>query len=524
MEPTHQKITKIQRALISVSDKTGLEQLGRVLQNRGVEILSSGGTAKFLSEKGLKVVEVSDFTGAPEMLDGRLKTLHPKIHGGILAIRDNSAHMAALREQKYVPIDLVVVNLYPFEAAARTPGKSFDDVVEQIDIGGPTLLRAASKNFPYVTALIEPGQYESFLKELETNDGGTTFAFRKECALHVFERTANYDATISAYFRGSGETLPKRFALGLDKKWELRYGENPHQEAGFYLPSAALGNTVLEKVLQGKTLSYNNLMDVHAALDLILELEKNYSVAILKHTNPCGVGTSDKSLLEAYERALSCDPLSAFGGIVVFSHPVDGQTASTCEKTFTEIVIAPKFDADARTVFGKKKNLRMLEADLNDLRSAMGGVDIRRAADGYLIQNRDRSFEDLRECKIATKRKPTEQEYSALRLAWTVAKHVKSNAIVLANETQTVGVGAGQMSRVDSSRIAAMKAKPELLKNVVLASDAFFPFRDGIDEAAKHGVRAVVQPGGSVRDAEVIQAADEHGMAMIFTGVRHFRH
>lgn len=520
--PTPQ--SKIERALISVSDKSGLEALARTLADAKVEILSSGGTAKFLKEKGIPVREISDFTQAPEMLDGRLKTLHPKVHGGILAIRDNASHMMQLKDHKYVPIDLVIVNLYPFEETAAKPGVPFHDVVEQIDIGGPTMLRSAAKNHPFVTVLVEPGQYDTFLEEFRKNGGATGADYRRHCAQRVFERTAAYDSTIAGYFQGKPETAPAHFSLALEQKWEMRYGENPHQMAGFYLPAGAMGKTVMEKVLQGKALSYNNLMDVHGALDLITEFGTEYAVAILKHTNPCGVGTSTNSLLEAYQRAVACDPVSAFGGIVVFSHTLDEKTAEVCGETFTEIVIAPEFSAGALKFFAKKKNLRLLEVNLPEVKRQMGGYDVRRTVDGYLVQQRDRSVENLKEAKVVTKRSPADAELRALSLGWKVAKHVKSNSIVLANEVETVGVGAGQMSRVDSSRIAAMKARPEKLKGSVLASDAFFPFRDGIDEAARHGVVAVVQPGGSIRDEEVIAAADEQGMAMLFTGVRHFKH
>ncbi len=514
----------IHRALISVSDKTGLDKLGRALAELNIEILSSGGTAKYLQDQGIPVIEISDFTGAPEMLDGRLKTLHPKVHGGILAVRDNPKHMDQLKSQDYKPIDLVVVNLYPFEETIQKEGVSFGEVIEKIDIGGPTLLRAAAKNWAFVTTLVEPSQYEPFLAELSENQGQVSSAFRKQACRRVFERTTAYDSAISSYFQKDDEEIPEHYSLGLQRKWSMRYGENPHQKAGFYLPTKAFGQTVLEKVLQGKQLSYNNLLDVHGATDLICDLPADYSVAILKHTNPCGVGHSETSLLEAYERALSCDPVSAFGGIVVFSNPVDGETAKVCNKTFTEIVIAPSFSAEAREVFKKKKNLRLLEIDLTAVRKALGGYDIRRSADGYLIQERDRHNDILSEAEIKTTRRPTEKELNALSLGWKVVKHVKSNAIVFSTENQTVGIGAGQMSRVDSSKIAAMKANPDLLKGSVLASDAFFPFRDSIDEAAKHGITAIVQPGGSIRDEEVIQACNEHDIAMLFTGHRHFKH
>lgn len=519
-----EKLLPIRRALISVSDKRNLDTLGLGLQKHGIEILSSGGTAKYFRDKKIPVTEISEFTGAPEMLDGRVKTLHPKIHAGILAIRDNASHMKDLQSKEYLPIDLVIVNLYPFEKASTTPGTSFSDVIEEIDIGGPTLLRAAAKNFGSVLPLVEPEQYESLLEELAKQNGSTTLAFRQEAAQRVFERTAAYDATIAQYFQRKEETLPSHFPIALEEKWALRYGENPHQAGKFYLPASCQGKTILERVLQGKALSYNNLMDVHAAIDLITEFDANYTVAIFKHTNPCGVGTSTNSLQEAYQRALECDPVSAFGGIVVFSQPLDCQTAELCGKTFTEIVIAPSFDSATLEYFKKKKNLRVLEIDFSKAVQAMGGFDIRRAADGFLVQPRDRKMEDARQATVATKRKPTDAEFDALALAWRVAKHVKSNSIVLANSMQTVGIGAGQMSRVDSSRIAATKADPSKLIGSVVASDAFFPFRDSIDEVASRGVTAIIQPGGSIRDEEVIEAANEHGLTMLFTGTRHFRH
>ncbi|MFH1262815.1 MAG: bifunctional phosphoribosylaminoimidazolecarboxamide formyltransferase/IMP cyclohydrolase [Pseudomonadota bacterium] len=512
------------RALVSVSDKKNLDVLAAGLREFEIEILSSGGTAKYLREKGFDVVEVGDFTGAPEMLDGRLKTLHPKIHGGILAIRDNPRHMEDLKLRDYVPIDLVVVNLYPFEAASAVEGKPAAEVIEEIDIGGPTLLRAAAKNFSFVAVVTEPSQYEGLLDELRTHGGSTTLAYREALARRVFERTAAYDATIARYFQRKDSAPPNYYPLALERKWELRYGENPHQTGAFYLPAALQGKTALERVLQGKVLSYNNLMDVAAAIDLSGELPGRYSVAILKHTNPCGVGLSDHSLREAYERALECDPISAFGGIVIFSHPLDPETAETCAKTFTEIVIAPAFDVQTLELLGKKKNLRLLEVDAKKTSPLLGGFDIRRAVDGYLIQQRDRDIEPLDSARVVTRRAPTPAEMEGLDLAWRVAKHVKSNAIVIANRFQTVGIGAGQMSRVDSARIAAMKADPKKLTGSALASDAFFPFRDGVDEAAARGVTAIVQPGGSLRDEEVIAAADEHGLAMLVTGVRHFRH
>ena len=505
----------IRRALISVSNKDKLEQLGNMLKKHGVSILSSGGTATHLRKHGIEVEDVSDFTKAPEMLNGRLKTLHPKVHGGILAVRNNSDHMSQMEERGYVPIDLVVVNLYPFEECQE---------IEQIDIGGPTMLRAAAKNYTDVTVLIDPNQYDELEKELDHGKGETSLEFRKAAARKVFERTAVYDAAIAQYFQRDLQEIPTTFSLGLKRKWEMRYGENPHQNAGFYLQSTAGGQSVIDQVLQGKQLSYNNLLDVHAALDLITEFDTPFAVGIFKHTNPCGVGISTNSLHEAYDRALACDPVSAFGGIVVFSKEVDEETAQHCTKTFTEIVIGPGFRDGARKIFEKKKNLRLVQVDLEVAKNKMGGLDIRRAVDGYLVQERDRTSQNIRTSEVVTKRQPTEEEWVGLALAWKVAKHVKSNAIVLAHGNGSIGIGAGQMSRVDSSRFAVLKADKDKVSGSVLASDAFFPFRDGVDEAAKNGVTAVIQPGGSMRDKEVIEAANEHDLAMVFTGTRHFKH
>ncbi len=514
----------IKRAILSVSDKEGLDVLAKTLTELKIEILSSGGTARYLKEREIPVKEISDFTGAPEMMDGRLKTLHPKIYGGILAIRENEKHMNELSNHGYPPIDLVVVNLYPFERESQTAGLSFIDIVEQIDIGGPTLLRAAAKNFPYVTVLTDLEQYSDFLTELNKHQGSTTLSFRRRSAQRVFEKTSAYDATISQFFQKDTPSLPKYLRLALRQKWLLRYGENPHQQGAFYLPENISDKTIIERVLQGKTLSYNNLMDIHAALDLMAEFDGDYTVAIFKHTNPCGVGRSNHSLLDAFERALECDPVSAFGGIIIFSHEVDSKTAEACSKSFTEILISPIFSPQSLELFSKKKNLRLVEVNLQKSREALKGHEIRRAIDGYLIQQKDLAMEDLSKSQVVTKRAPTSEEMIALNLAWKVAKHVKSNAVVLANQVQTMGIGAGQMSRVDSSRIASFKADPKKIKGSALASDAFFPFRDGVDEAAHHGVSCIVEPGGSVRDQEVIDAANEHDLAMIFTQVRHFKH
>lgn len=513
---------KIQRALISVSDKTDLEELAKGLADQGVEILSSGGTATFLQQKKIPVIEISDFTKAPEMLDGRLKTLHPKIHGGILALR-NEKHLAQLKEQNFVTIDLVVVNLYPFEQTLQKT-TDFDTIIENIDIGGPAMLRSAAKNHEYVTVVVYPSQYSTLLEEMKNNGGSTTHEFRKKCAQTVFERTAMYDATIATYFQSLSNDFPASFALGLQEKIPMRYGENPHQRAVFALPAKALGESLIDRTLQGKALSYNNLMDVHAAVELMLDCNKDYTCAIFKHTNPCGVGRSEKSLIEAYNSALECDPTSAFGGIVAFSHEVDEKTAARSSEIFTEIMIAPKFSPAAIEILQKKKNLRLIEIDFTKAKEKMKGHEIKRVLDGYLIQEKDSSIENLSEAKVVTTKKPTTEELKALDLAWRVCKHVKSNAIVVGNTHQTIGIGAGQMSRVDSSKIALMKSVVTDRKVFALASDAFFPFRDSIDEVCKGGVTCIVQPGGSMRDEEVIQAANEHGISMIFTGVRHFKH
>lgn len=525
----------MQKALISVSDKTGLLELAQALVSHKIEIISSGGTAKFLSDNKIPVIEVSDFTEAPEMLDGRLKTLHPKIHGGLLAKR-NAKHLKELKEQNYSTIDFVVVNLYPFEETlAKT--SDYDTLIENIDIGGPTMLRSAAKNHESVTVVVDPAQYPALISELSKHKGETSLEFRKKCAQAVFEKTASYDSSIASYFQSLSSDLPSTVTFGLKEKLPLRYGENPHQRASFVLPTKALGKSLIDRVLQGKQLSYNNLMDVHAAIELMNDIAgqkdpsdrrggtDNRTVAIFKHTNPCGVARSGNSLCDAYVSALACDPVSAFGGIIAFSHEVDEKTALQACEIFTEIMIAPSFSSKAITILEKKKNLRLLEVDYADAKKKMqSGLEVRKSLDGYLIQEKDSTIEDLHKAKIVTNRQPTKEEIAAMDLAWRVCKHVKSNAIVLSNQHQTVGIGAGQMSRVDSSRIAMSKIVVKTMKTLALASDAFFPFRDSIDEAVKSGITCIVQPGGSIRDEEVIQAANEHNLAMIFTGIRHFKH
>ena len=512
----------IRRALLSVSDKSGLEAFARFLHERGVELLASGGTHAAIKKVGLPVVEVSDYTQSPEMLDGRVKTLHPRLHGGILAIRGNAEHQAQLAEHGILPIDLVVVSLYPFEEALRTPGLSEDEIIEKIDIGGPSLIRSAAKNFKDVCVLVHPGQYDALIEQMRQHDGATTFAFRKDLAKQAFTRTACFDAAVSRYFRKTEAILPEAYPIALRKSMSLRYGENPHQQAAFYAFADAEGS-LLSTVLQGKAISYNNIMDVHAAVTISQELEAKHTCVIIKHSNPCGVGVSSASLEEAYDRALACDPVSAFGGILAFNGTVSQGLAEKTNKLFTEIVVAASFSEEARAVYKKKANLRLIELDLLKARSHMRHRDIRRALDGYLIQDSDQSMENLAQAKVVTKRSPTPEEYRALDLAWRVVKHVKSNAIVVANDVQTLGIGAGQMNRLASVKLATLQAQDKP-KPRVLASDAFFPFKDSIEEVQKTGITAVVQPGGSIKDEEVIEAANKAGIAMVFTGIRHFNH
>jgi phosphoribosylaminoimidazolecarboxamide formyltransferase/IMP cyclohydrolase len=519
---------RITRALISVSDKTGLVALGQALAARGVEILSTGGSAQRLAEAGVPVKEVSDHTGFPEIMDGRVKTLHPRIHGGILARRDT--HAAAMTQHDIPPIDLVVVNLYPFEATVAK-GAGFEDCVENIDIGGPGMIRAAAKNHDFVAVVTDPEDYEALLGELDRNDGATTLTLRRTLAQRAYARTAAYDAAISAWFAGQlGETFPPRYSISGQLSQTLRYGENPHQQAAFYVTGEQRPGVATAIQLQGKELSYNNLNDTDAAFELVAEFERP-AVAIIKHANPCGVAEGG-SLLEAYNLALRCDPVSAFGGIIALNRSLDAVTAEEIAKLFAEVVIAPDADDAARAVLASKKNLRvLLTKDMPD--PAAAGMMMKMLSGGFLLQNRDSGRVSAAELKVVTKRAPTEQEMRDLLFAFRVAKHVKSNAIVYTKDGATVGIGAGQMSRVDSARIAAIKsaeaskaagfAEP-LTKGSVVASDAFFPFADGLLAAAEAGVTAVIQPGGSIRDNDVIAAADEKGLAMVFTGMRHFRH
>ena len=526
-------LRRVQRALLSVSDKAGLLDFARALSGLGIELVSTGGTRKALADAGLPVKDVSDLTGFPEMMDGRVKTLHPKVHGGLLAIRENPEHEAAMLAHGIGPIDLLVVNLYPFEATVAK-GADYDDCVENIDIGGPAMIRAAAKNHADVAVVVDVSDYASVLETLQSNGGATTLTLRKRLAQKAYARTAAYDAAISNWFATEiGETAPDYRAIGGSLLEKMRYGENPHQSAGFYkTPELRFGVSTARQV-QGKTLSYNNVNDTDAAFECVSEFDpaRTAAVAIIKHANPCGVAEG-ASLAEAYEKALRCDPVSAFGGIVALNRKLDAQAAAEIVKIFTEVIIAPDADQAAIELIAAKKNLRLLlTGGLPDPRAT--GLTVRTVAGGLLVQGRDNAVVDDMDLRVVTKRAPSAQELADLKFAFRVAKHVKSNAIVYAKNGATVGVGAGQMSRVDSSRIAAWKAAeaakaanfPEsLAKGSVVASDAFFPFADGLLAAAEAGATAVIQPGGSMRDDEVIKAADEAGLAMVLTGHRHFRH
>ncbi|NCP11088.1 MAG: bifunctional phosphoribosylaminoimidazolecarboxamide formyltransferase/IMP cyclohydrolase [Sphingomonadales bacterium] len=527
------KVT-IKRALLSVSDKTGLAELGKALAARGVELVSTGGTAGALRDAGLTVRDISDLTGFPEMMDGRVKTLHPKVHGGLLGVRDNAEHVAAMEQHDIGAIDLVVVNLYPF-AQTVTRGAERAEVIENIDIGGPSMVRSAAKNHAFVAIVTDPADYDGIAAELDAQDGALTLATRKALAAKAFALTAQYDATIAAWFAFADqqEMFPASVAIPVRHAQTLRYGENPHQQAALYLPAGpAVAGIAQAEQVQGKALSYNNYNDADAALELIAEFRDGPpTVVIVKHANPCGVATGE-TLIEAYRAALSCDSVSAFGGIVAVNRPLDGATAAAISEIFTEVVVAPAADAEARAAFAAKKNLRLLlTGEMPDPQRP--GLTMKSIAGGFLLQSRDTGQVSDAMLKIVTRRAPTPQELADCRFAWTVAKHVKSNAIVYAREGATAGIGAGQMNRRDSARIAAIKAKEAAetygwrqAKTVgsAVASDAFFPFADGLLAAVEAGATAVIQPGGSIRDDEVIAAADEAGIAMVFTGMRHFRH
>ena len=523
----------IRRALISVSDKTGLIEFARALDARGIEILSTGGSARALREAGLAVVDVADVTGFPEMMDGRVKTLHPAVHGGLLALRDNQEHLAAMQAHGIGPIDLLVVNLYPFEQTVAR-GAGHDDCIENIDIGGPAMIRAAAKNHAFVTVIVDVQDYAALLAHLDENDDRTTRAFRQRQAQIAYARTAAYDAAVSSWMADAiGEANPRRRAFAGTLAQSLRYGENPHQQAAFYVTGEARPGVATARQWQGKELSYNNINDTDAAFELVAEFDPadGPACAIIKHANPCGVARGD-SAADAYRRAFDCDRTSAFGGIIALNRPLDGATAEEISKIFTEVVIAPDADDDARRVFAGKKNLRLLTTGgLPDPRAP--GLTFRQVAGGFLVQGRDNGHVGAADLRVVTERRPSDAELADLMFAWIVAKHVKSNAIVYARDLATVGIGAGQMSRVDSTRIGRRKSEDmaealglsqPLTVGAVVASDAFFPFADGIEALAEAGARAVIQPGGSVRDDEVIAAANRLGLAMVLTGQRHFRH
>ena len=520
-------MNKIKRALVSVSDKTGIVEFASQLASRDIIILSTGGTARLLADAGIEVIEISDYTGFPEIMDGRVKTLHPKIHGGLLARRGTDD--AVMAENNIEPIDLVVVNLYPFEATVNQSNCTLADAIENIDVGGPTMLRSAAKNHAYVGAVVDAADYENIIDEIDNHDGSLTDETRFYLAQKVFAHTANYDAHISNYLGAistDGEDLdyPLTFTSQFRKLQELRYGENPHQTAAFYTQQNPPSGTIAaSEQRQGKTLSYNNITDTDAALECVLSYQEAACV-IVKHANPCGVAVGE-NVRQAYERAYQTDPTSAFGGIIAFNCPLDEETAKAIiERQFVEVIIAPSVSKEALDVLSVKENIRVLEAGIRE--TVLQQLTMKRVSGGLLIQDNDRGFIERDDLTIVSKRPPTEKELEDLLFSWKVVKYVKSNAIVYAKDKQTIGIGAGQMSRIYSARIAAIKAEDEGLEvsGSVMASDAFFPFRDGIDAAAKAGVTAIIQPGGSIRDDEVIAAVDEANMAMVFTSMRHFLH
>jgi len=535
--------SRIQRAILSVTDKTGLVDFARQLSGLGIELISTGGTAKLLRDSGIAVKDISELTGFPEMLDGRVKTLHPKVHGGILHRRENPAHVAAAAEHGIQPIDMVVVNLYAFEKTAAKPGVAFEELIENIDIGGPSMIRSAAKNFHDVAVVTSPADYQAIAEELSRTAGALSLETKWRLAQKAFATTAAYDSAIASTLeaipdvatdhvgtgalarpaeRSSAATFPQTLRLSFQKTLDLRYGENPHQKAAMYSDGSGLG-VANARQLQGKELSYNNIVDLQAAWDLAQEfdLDDGPVCAIIKHTNPAGTATG-KTLAEAYKRALECDPVSAFGGVIGVNCLIDVEAAEEMHKLFLEVIAAPAFDEAAKARFATKKNLRLVEVK-SEVKAAPQKWILKNVSGGILLQDNDvRPLQDV-DLKVVTQRAPTPEETRALLFAWKVCKHVKSNAIVYARDGQTVGVGAGQMSRVDSAKIGAMKAQLPL-KGTVAASDAFFPFPDGVEEIAKAGATAIIQPGGSQRDSEVIDAADRLGLAMLFTGVRHFRH
>lgn len=519
--------TKIQRALISVSDKTGVLEFARALAGAGVEILSTGGTAKLLADNGVKVIEVADYTGFPEMLDGRVKTLHPKIHGGLLGRRDLPEHVAAMQQHGIGNIDLVCVNLYPFVQTVSKPDCALEDAIENIDIGGPTMVRSAAKNYLHVAIVTDAADYAALAAELQANEGGLSLATRFELAKKAFSHTAAYDSAISNYLTaidadGIKADFPQRFNANFEKVQDMRYGENPHQKAAFYRDLLHVPGAIANyKQLQGKELSYNNIADADAAWEAVKTFDQPACV-IIKHANPCGVAIAADTL-SAYRLAFATDSTSAFGGIIAFNREVDVATAEAVSAQFLEVLIAPAYSAEAKALLAKKVNVRVLEVPLE---AGANPYDLKRVGGGLLVQTADVKNVGVGELRVVTKRQPSAAELQDLLFAWRVAKFVKSNAIVFAKNGQTAGVGAGQMSRVDSTKIAAIKAAAAglSLSGAVAASDAFFPFRDGVDVIAENGIKAIIQPGGSMRDEEVFAAADEHGIAMVLTGTRHFRH
>lgn len=524
---------RIRTALLSVSDKTDIIELAGALVKLGVKLLSTGGTSKAIAEAGLPVTDVSDITKFPEIMDGRVKTLHPNVHGGLLAIRDDAEHQEAMRAHGIEGIDLSVINLYPFEEV-RAKGGDYPTTVENIDIGGPAMIRASAKNHAYVTVVTDPSDYPELLEALQADDGQTSYALRQRFAAKAYARTAAYDAVISNWFAEalSIET-PHYRAIGGKLKEKMRYGENPHQSAGFYLTGEKRPGVATATLLQGKQLSYNNINDTDAAYELVAEFlpENAPAVAIIKHANPCGVATGS-TLLEAYKRALACDPVSAFGGVIALNQTLDAETAEEIIQLFTEVIIAPDVTEEAKAIVARKPNLRLLSAGgLPDPRAT--GITAKTVSGGLLVQSRDNGMVEDLDLKVVTKRAPTAQELEDMKFAFKIAKHVKSNAVIYAKDGQTAGIGAGQMSRVDSARIAAQKAEDAakamglaepLTKGSAVASEAFYPFADGLLAAIAAGATAVIQPGGSMRDQDVIDAADAHNVAMVFTGMRHFRH
>jgi phosphoribosylaminoimidazolecarboxamide formyltransferase/IMP cyclohydrolase len=521
-------VINIRRALISVSNKSGLAELSQCLHKLGVEILSTGGTANFLREQKIPVIDVSDYTGFPEIMDGRVKTLHPKVHGGLLALRDKPSHQAQMTAQNIQPIDMVIVNLYPFRETAAREGSAFPEVIEQIDIGGPSMIRSAAKNHAGVAVVTDPSDYANIIEELTASNGAIKDETLFILAQKAFAATASYDSAIAAWFaertwspegiNKQAEKIPTTEVLALEKISDLRYGENPHQRAALYrrISEPAFG-VAGAQVLHGKELSYNNLLDSDAAWDLVLEFDRP-AASVIKHTNPCGVAQSGK-LMDAYALARDCDPTSAYGSVVALNRPVDADTAAEINKTFVEVVLAPDFSAEAMAILAQKKNIRLLRVNVN----APSALQHRQISGGFLAQDKDAHIIHPEELKVVTKRQPNPEELEALLFGWRIVKHVKSNAIVFSSASRMLGIGAGQTSRVDAVKWGAMKATLPL-QGCALASDAYFPFADGLITAVEYGVRAVIQPGGSVRDAEVIAAANERDIAMIFTGIRHFKH